>query len=219
VIWKSFEIGQVNIWKITADVLFASNAKDQIFALRTSDGKLLWRFDGGSYALTGITVADGAVFAGTSANYSGSVTPKTPDGYLYALRPSDGRELWRYPAKGYVGNTFATSKAVYLGSGDGHVYALKISNGEEIWNRETGGDWQVGPVDAGSTVLVGAGNTATSDGSVSTSTPGGHVYALRAGDGRQIWDFRTGSTPGPLAAADGVAYIWSYDGNVYAIRV
>jgi outer membrane protein assembly factor BamB len=218
-IWKSRFLGAVTIQVIAGNALYVSESNDRVYALDASDGGLLWSFGAGGNAVTGIAIDAETVFVGTGISYSGALSPDTADGYLYALQARDGTLLWRFPAKGGVYNIVASGEAVYLSTADAHIYALHPNSGSVIWSFAPIGNWQAGPVIAGSTIYLGAGSTSTSYPSgISVTAPGGHIYALHASNGRVIWNFRTGSIAGRPVAADGIVYDWSYDGNVYAIR-
>jgi outer membrane protein assembly factor BamB len=219
-LWRSRSSGYAYINTAAGGMICVSrNNNNNLHALRASDGGLLWSFAAGQGTLSSVTVEAGMVLVGTNV-YLGNGVFVAPDGYLYALRGDDGKPIWRFPARGGV-NTHAVSGGVaYLSTVDGAVYALRAARGTEIWNFAPGGGWPVGPVVASTTILVGSGNSSVSYGSVSVNTPGGHLYALRASDGMKVWTFRIGSSLGTLpVVADSVLYAWSYDGNVYAIRI
>ena len=218
-IWKSVELAATKIQLVAGGTLYVSSSQST-HALRASDGKLLWSISTGVNEITSIAVDAGTVFVGTAVSYEGSITTTTPDGYLYALRANDGELLWHFPARGGVYSIVSSNHAAYLRTADGRACALRASDGSIIWNFALGGgDWPTGPIEVGGIILISAGTTSTTDGrGVSASTPGGHVYALHASSGKERWTFRTGSTPGQPVAADSIVYVWSYDGNVYAIR-
>jgi outer membrane protein assembly factor BamB len=76
-------------------------------------GAALWSFPTGGM-VAGIALARGTVFAGST------------DGKVYALRASNGRQLWSFAAAGPVESQIAVAGGVaYFGSNDGKVYALK----------------------------------------------------------------------------------------------
>ena len=55
---------------------------------------------------------------------------------------------------------------------------------------------------------------------LSTLTPpDGHVYALNAANGAKIWSYTTGNTDSSSpAVVNGVVFVGSYNGNVYALN-
>jgi len=67
-------------------LLGLGNALHYIYALRTSDGSLLWRYQTGAAIDSSPAVVNGVLFIGST------------DHYLYALQVKDGSLLWRYQA-------------------------------------------------------------------------------------------------------------------------
>jgi outer membrane protein assembly factor BamB len=58
------------------------------------------------------------------------------------------------------------------------------------------------------------------DGAIYFGGDDGNVYAVSAGDGRQLWKYRTGGpVPATPAVANGTLYVGSYDGKFYALDV
>ena len=95
---------------------------------------------------------------------------------------------------------------VYVG-GEGFLYALDAAMGDGRWRFETVRSAHSSVVVNG-VVYVGVGDF---------ETPG-HIYAVDAVTGEERWRFETGgevwSSP---AVVDGVLYVGSADGYVYAI--
>lgn len=103
---------------------------------------------------------------------------------------------------------------MYLASVDpaGGIYAIR--SGRVIWHVHSHGGIMVNPVVGGDLVYV--------------VTNGGGTYALRAADGREVWNFRpgtvtaggadyaTGAVPGPWLAG-GRVYIGDGHGAVHAL--
>ncbi len=200
-IWKSVRLpGSATIQAVAEGALYASSG-DHVYALRPSDGALLWSFSAGGNELTGVIADAGTVFVGTGINDNGTLAADTPNGYLYALRSGDGVLLWRFPAKGGVYSVAASGQAVYFNTADGHVRALRADGGSGMWSFALGGspgsNSLAGPVAVGSEVFFSVGKYTTENGTgIQVTDPGGHVYALSASGGETVWDFRTGSIPG-----------------------
>jgi len=108
----------------------------------------------------------------------GSVLYAQGDREIFALRTSDGTQLWKSKigSIGRIRGVAASQDAVYFSYGHQgglvhKIYALRSGDGKTLWTRTVPGD--VVSVTAG-TVYVG--------GQLYTA-----LYALRASDGAQIW--------------------------------
>jgi len=220
-IWKSDPLNVTAILAVTEGTLYTSSSTgNHIHALQAGNGGLLWSFPAGGYQVTGCAADANMVFIGTNSDYSGPITADTPNGHLYAVRANNGEQAWQFPAKGGAHNIVVADQLVYLSSAAGRVYALQRTGGSRVWHSSQDVSWQYGPVKAGNAILLTADNSVNSSQHIisATNPNSGHLYALRASDHTEIWDFRTGADPGQPVAANGVVYVWCYDGNVYAIR-
>jgi len=98
----------------------------------------------------------------------------TMGGDLVALDASNGKERFRFKAKGPIFSTIHLDNgAAYFGSADHHVYAVNASSGSQIWKTEVGGAVLAGPAVAKKVVCIG---------SVDKS-----IYGLDAHGGRILW--------------------------------
>src|SRR6266487_3113923 len=148
-----------------------------VFALRTSNGALLWHQKIEGSADQAPLVANGVVYVTTYVGLNGPV-------YVYALRASDGNLLWRYSNANYSYLSLSTSDSnvVFVASPDG-ISALNASNGASLWHyaaKDTGSTW---PLEVNGVVYF----------SSSSDNGSGTLYALRATDGSPIWQYKTGS--------------------------
>jgi outer membrane protein assembly factor BamB/tetratricopeptide (TPR) repeat protein len=106
---------------------------------------------------------------------------------------------------------------VYFGSDDGDFYALSIRDGGSVlWNGSTDGPIRSSPVvEEG----VGVGGLAGREAMVFVGSDDHTVRAWTASDGEERWTYRTG---GPVRSSpivvDGVVYVGSQDGRLYALR-
>jgi outer membrane protein assembly factor BamB len=94
-----------------------------------------------------------------------------------------------------------------MGSEDGNVYALNAKNGVKLWNFTTGVEISSSPVVVGGVVYIYQDYT-------------GGLYALNAVNGEKLWNYTiyssySGNMASP-AVVNGVLYISSEDGQVYA---
>jgi len=120
---------------------------------------------------------------------------------LFCLNASNGAQIWSYTTpKGY-GFTFpiVANGFVYTGSYNPRsIFAFNVSTGAIVWSK----NGSVSTVDNG--VLYGGASSF--DG----------IQALDASTGETIWKYTT-EYSGPLAIANGYAYVYSSGGQVYAV--
>lgn len=157
-----------------------------IYALRASDGTLLWRYTTGNFVYHGYvyspTVTNGVVYVASQA------------GSLTALRASDGALLWRYTAKGQVAVSLVVNGIVYLldtniDQGPDYLEALRANDGKLLWRTPS---YDYLPVIVNNVLYI-------------TSQTG--LAALRARDGTLLWRYTLANTgfAGPTVV-DGVVY-------------
>lgn len=176
-----------------------------VYALRASDGGLLWRYNtpgpvGGPVADPPV-VADGIVYVNANVDQGlGYVT-----GYIYAIRASDGALLWRYTTgnfvyMGYVYSPTVASGVVYVASQAGSLTALRASDGALLWRYTAKGQVAVSLAVNGIVYLLDTNIDQGPD----------YLEALRASDGTLLW--RTPSYDYLPVVVNNVLYITSQAG-------
>jgi outer membrane protein assembly factor BamB len=177
--------------KVAAGVVYAGTTGGGLYALRASDGTVLWKAALAS-PLVGPVVAGDTVYTNSAAS-------------VYAFRAADGSPLWHHVISGQVSGVAVAAGVVYASSASGQVHALRASDGIVLWAHAAGSAVVFLPTVTGGTVYFGCRD--------------GSVHALRASDGTPLWSYRTGgpvlSTP---AVGSGAVYFGSNDGRVYALR-
>jgi outer membrane protein assembly factor BamB len=119
----------------------------------------------------------------------GTVYVGSTDGNLYAVRASDGIKLWSFATKGAVNSTPAVGNGVvYFSSLDGNVYAVDAVSGSQKWFFATQGERRF-------------------------TAPGIHGIAPASEIMPDPFDMFL-SAP---AIDNGIVYVGSGDGNVYAL--
>ncbi|MGH2516120.1 MAG: PQQ-binding-like beta-propeller repeat protein [Ktedonobacterales bacterium] len=214
--------------------VFVGSHDGSLYALRASDGSLVWRYATGGQIESAPALAGGVVYigsddhtvyalhsqdnaivwryttggkvGGTPSVAGGAVYVGSDDGALYALRASDGALLWRYQTSNWVvGQPAVVNGVVYVGSYDDSLYALRARDGALLWRYQTGGAVVSSPAVAGDVVYVGSADNA--------------LYALRARDGALLWQSVTGgSLLSSPAVANGMISVGSCDDAVYTFR-
>jgi outer membrane protein assembly factor BamB len=97
---------------IANGVVYIGSADNQVYALDSSKGKLLWNYTVGEVSSSPI-VANGLVFVGSN------------DGKFYALEAMTGNCVWSYATGGMVVSSPAiANNIVYVGSYDHMLYAF-----------------------------------------------------------------------------------------------
>ncbi len=123
-----------------------------IFGLNGVDGVDSWDF--AAYG----TVAASPMVA--SLDPDGLVAAGAFDGFLYALRQSDGEELWSYGARDhiYASPAQAEDGTIIQPSADGTIYAIDPADGSFVWGYDTGEPIRSSPaIDGEGNIYVGSG--------------------------------------------------------------
>lgn len=166
---------------------------DAMHALDATTGTELWVFPINGRVLDAAAVSNGRVFVG-GAEF----------GDLYALRASDGKELWHI-ADFSGGGATVVGDVVYVGNLANQLCAIGAEDGHELWCFDAGHPLNDIYVPAVVNRTVYAGST------------DGNVYAVDAATGDLLWSYATnGYVDGP-AVVDGVVYAPSWDNNLYAL--
>ena len=110
----------------TVYLTLSRDEKAFLYALRASDGSLLWqqqlRADAGARSPTEPAVTTDAIYVGTN------------DGFFTALAAKDGKVLWARQTGGTVlSSPVVSGEGVYVGANDGCVYAFRASDGTPLW--------------------------------------------------------------------------------------
>src|SRR3954454_7509485 len=122
---------------VVGKTLYFGTENGTVYALRTSDGSVKWRYR-----------ASGAVKGGVAMDYRGRLFFGDYSGHLTSVRASDGHKLWRVSTSGAryglsSGQFYATPAVaygrVYIGNTDGFVYSFASSTGKLAWRIHTGG--------------------------------------------------------------------------------
>ena len=213
--------------------VYAPTGSGELHVLDASTGELLWSLDVSMGADSPPTVAGGVVYL-TAVNT------------VYALDESTGELLWSYGTERFPARDFPAVVAnnVYYFSPDDHIYALETATGEVLWSYRVDGMINTAPVAAEGKVYVGsesgrfyALDAATGvlvwsrppmigelrspmvvDDVLYAESSDAFLRALSVATGEEIWKVRKGYFDGipSYTVADGVVYVGSLDGGVYA---
>jgi outer membrane protein assembly factor BamB len=86
---------------------------------------------------------------------------------VYALNPSDGKEVWHFATRQRVDcSPVIVGNRVFVGASDGRLYGLDLKNGDKLWEFEASGGF--------------SGSPAVADGRMVIATDRGVVYCFGA---------------------------------------
>lgn len=170
-------------------------------------GTVAWRFETGGAVRSSATIYDGTLYVGSS------------DHHLYALDAASGGEIWRFNAGAAVSSSPAVDQErVVFVDRAGDIHALARDSGSPLWKVATGAErdlpwgnegWDyftASPTLIGDRVLIGSGD--------------GHLYALDASRGSELWRFDAGTrirtTP---AVVEGLVLFGDSDGVFHALDI
>lgn len=184
-----------------------------LLALDSKSGSLLWEFETTGHVPSSPAIADGIIFFSTL------------NGFVYALDAATGEEKWEFDSGARIRSSVAIHDShlivgsYRLGGGGGELFALSTTDGSLSWSLPVEGFFfESAPIVSEGLLLIG--NT------------DGNLYAVDPMDGTPLWTYMAGdpelrqhplsnrrevlSTP---AVSNGVAYVSSNDGFVYAISL
>jgi len=130
------------------------------------------------------------------------------DKALIALKLQSGQELWRYPVgAARLSAPLAHRGRIYFASSDNSLHAVDAS-GRKVWRVDTEGWGRTAPAVGGDLIFA----------------PASHIppeacllQAFRISDGEKVWDFAASGPFFTPAFADGVLYLASWSGMLYAL--
>lgn len=191
------QISQLHGSQITVagSVAYVASSSQAFYALRVADGSPLWSAQLIGSALAPPVVSAGAVYVTTFVVNSGPV-------YIFALRASDGKQLWHFNTQGdlWWNNLIIDQGIVYTSAHDG-VVALRASDGKMLWDTPLKGQTSVSPFARVVGGLLYA-STYSNNGSNGPST----LSALRASDGSVAWSYTDPSAIDAPVVTGGVVY-------------
>ena len=195
----------------------------------TSSGQLRWKVKTPLHIESSPAVHGDLAVVGAGAIEGADHKPTTHRGYVFAVRISDGKELWKYDvADAESSPAIANDGSVYIGSGfNGNaVVALRSESDDElkaknlprlIWKTQA--PYPItGPVTlVDDYVVVGGGN---GDFVKEDPNPAGVVMLINRKDGSVKWSSKTDAAVlGTIVARDGKLYCPVRNGQVIAMNL
>ncbi len=221
----SFQTGGKNVWagpSVAGGIVYVGADDQNLYALDAVSGAKVWSFSAGTPIVNTPAVVNGVVYLGAGA--------------LYALSASDGRQLWSglATAAGVTASPAVSGGKVFVGvytpgvRGTPNFYAFNAAGCgaaycSPLWSAVVG----LPPAAPGELDGIQS-SAAVANGSVYVGAPDGKLYALDPANGSSRWAGPTHGaqttaqhpSPTPIeaspAVANGVVYVTSFDGYLYA---
>jgi eukaryotic-like serine/threonine-protein kinase len=224
--------------------VFVGSWNSRLFALDAQSGAERWRFQAG----TDDVIHNQVGFQSSPAVADGVVYVGCRDSNLYAVDARSGQEKWRFSTgQSWVITSPAVGGGrVYFATSDSSlVHAVEAATGKPVWQQQSTAYVFASPALVGDTLLVGVlnGSLEARDAASGTLRAEWRTEASIANEGWALtaerrfnagllfpssWREKTsagfdrqssvGSLFGSPVVADGVVYIGSADGRLYAIE-
>lgn len=149
-----------------------------------------WTFRAGANITTCPAVSDGLVVFGSD------------DFNIYAVDVQTGVEKWKF-GTGLIHHPAAVHDGVVYAVSADNLHALDAATGAVKWTVNTQRANLKAPVVDGDALMLAAGN---------------FLLRLDRASGQESWRFEAGGEITSPALSGGVAYFWSEDGHLYAVR-
>ena len=193
---------------LAGDLLLFGTEDGIVHAWDADSGEERWAFalPDGWVPACGIAVGTDRVFVSADDLR----TMGSHDKALLAVSLADGRELWRYDTAGLrLSPPLLHEGRVYFAASDRGFHAVDAESGERCWRVTIPGWSRTAP--AGGKGLIYFGTQASPGGS-------GHILAMHADDGSEVWRAPCASTMlSPTVAGDGL-YVAAWKGTFYALN-
>ncbi len=166
-----------------------STGRSAFYALRESDGSLLWQTPLDILS-DNFPVTDGLVYVYSSGNI------------LSAVQTSNGVTRWHDTHMDIVFMVVAQG-ILYTGSSDSSISAFNAATGSLLWHQHLGGRWLDG--------------LAANNGTLYASGQAG-IFALNGNTGKILWHTTPDRDFTSPVVANGVIYVLATGGTLYALQ-
>lgn len=170
VMWRA-DLGEAEEYDFTpaveAGMVYAASGKGEIAKIDAASGKQVWRINAGEPLSGGVGLGPNLVLVGT------------PKAYVLAFDQS-GKFLWKSKVSSEVLSIpQVTDDLVIVRAGDSRIFGLSAKDGSRKWIYE-----RANPTLS----LRSSAGVVLADGAVYAGFAGGKMIALRAEDGKIIWE-------------------------------
>ncbi len=196
---------------INGDKIFTADAKGNVFATDLRTGKRFWTVNLKTPITSGPVACEGVVVVGTG------------NGRVLAIDENKGTPLWHTDVPDAVLSTPAIGQGrVFIKTVDGKLCALSAQTGKILWVYDHG---------APSLVMRSGGAPLIAGNEVIAGFPDGKLAAFNL-QGSLLWEEEIATPQGispveqmvdvdadPVAAANGVVYVSTYQGSLAALNL
>lgn len=221
VLWRHPIVQVIDIVKVVDGGIYITTGNTAnpavVYALNAQTGAQVWQ-----YAENGpeiVSVGNGRVYT-TPMQQDGPDASNGPQ-LITALDASSGRVLWRLTTRNSDsierGGIAEANGVAYLAATSGSVYAVQAASGQSLWYAHQS---ITGPIGM---KAISAATPVISNGVVYTGSTTS-VFAYRASDGKQFWQYRLTTQGGPplsiqpLVDGGSVYFSTSLPGSLVALR-
>jgi len=169
-LWQTEKLGGAIVGVPTLSengVLYVGTFGRSMYAIRASDGIILWQFETDGWVWDGPALAAGRLYFGDL------------DGNFYALNAGNGQLFWKLPSHNLdgpiVGTPLVSNSTIYVSSESGTLYAL-TTDGSIRWTQQINGRLHAPPQVANDILLV-------------APTRGDHLLVALNKNGAILWSF------------------------------
>jgi outer membrane protein assembly factor BamB len=193
---------------VDGNAIFAVSTKGEITRLDAATGKQVWRVSAGETISGGVGAGENLVLVGT------------PQGRVLAF-DQNGKALWKAKVSSEVLSAPKIANGVVVvRSGDSRIFGLNAVDGKRVWVYERA---------TPSLALRSVAGVALADGAAYVGFAGGKMVALKADDGKLLWEASVALPKGvteieriaditSLPVVDGrVVYAVAFQGRVAAV--
>ena len=208
----SLEVGEPHVFDYTPALesgnVYSANSEGEIIKIDSTNGREVWRVSVGEPISGGVGAEGGMILVGSS---KGNV-------YAYDV---DGKQLWKSKLSSEILSVPRYfDGAVIVRSNDNHIYGLNAVDGTRKWAYE-----RIVPALS----LRSSAGIVVDGGAVYAGFAGGKMVAIRADNGRLLWESNVSQPKGvteierisditSLPVVSGpVVYAVSYQGRVAAV--
>jgi serine/threonine protein kinase/outer membrane protein assembly factor BamB len=163
---------------------------------QVAPGKVAWKFNANA-PVSSIAQAGNVVYAATNGNA------------VFAINATTGQQIWKRTTTSELNFSLVAAGSSVVISGDNGPYGLAAAHGKQLWSIKS---------DSNYPMLAAGGATYVSFAAKSNITGG--VTALDPASGTILWTFQFGPVAdigGQLALADGVVYVTTSNGELFAL--
>lgn len=184
-------------WEIAPHLSGSGSRKLAGFSLpKVAPGKVAWRFNVKA-PVSSVAQAGNVVYAATNGNA------------VFAVNATTGKQIWKRTTTSEINGKLMVAGSSVVISGDHGPYALAAVHGERLWGIKSYSRYP----------LLVTGGVAYVAFAAKSDVTGG-VTALDPASGAILWTFAFGpvaDVAGQLAVADGVVYVTTSNGELFAL--